>query len=301
MRTILILGGPTGSGKNRLALEIAGRYSAEIVNADSRQIYRGMPIGTNQPTPSEMGQIPHHLYGFLPPNADFSVADYERLALSVLEDIVSRNRLPIVVGGTGFYIRAVLKGVWPVPARDPELRARLRGIAERRGRNHLHGLLKRIDPESAAAIAANDSYRVMRALEIYFQTGRRRSEIRPVKEERFHALKYYLDLDVARLQANIESRTEAMFQAGWIEEVKTLSAQYPGFESLPAARSLGYPEIILFLQDRLSLEACKQRIVRKTLQYSKRQRTWFRNQDRFEAATAELLHKTVDSVLQCDS
>lgn len=299
MRKILVLGGPTGSGKNRAALEVARRFPVEIVNADSRQIYRGLPIGTNQPSTREMKEVPHHLYGFLEPDRDFSVAEYERLVVPLLSEISQRGKTPLIVGGTGFYIRAILKGVWQVPKHDPELRQRLRRILGKRGKDRLHALLRRVDPISAAQIPPNDSYRVIRSLEIYFQTGSRRSEIKHEEQDRFPAAKYFLDLPSADLAMNIQKRTDQMFDSGWVEEVCRLTELYPGFDAMPAARSLGYPEILLFLKKRISLEDCESIVVRKTLQYAKRQRTWFRNQDRFEPfSSAEELHKKVDFVLQ---
>lgn len=299
MQKILVLGGPTGSGKNRAALEIAGRFPAEIVNADSRQIYRGLQIGTNQPSAMEMQEVPHHLYGFLEPVLDFSVAEYERLVVPLIAEISQRGNTPVLVGGTGFYIRAVLKGVWQVPKHDPELRHRLRRILGKRGKDRLHALLRRIDPASAAQIPHNDSYRVMRALEIYFQTGSRRSEIKHEEQDRFPAAKFFLDLPPADLASNIQIRTDQMFASGWVEEVRGLTERYPAFDAMPAARSLGYAEILLFLKNRISLEDCKNIVLRKTLQYAKRQRTWFRNQDRFEPVfSTNELHKKVDFVLQ---
>lgn len=299
MRKILVLGGPTGSGKNRAALEMARRFPAEIVNADSRQVYRGLQIGTNQPSPREMEEVPHHLYGFLEPDLDFSVAAYERLVVPLLDEISQRGKTPVLVGGTGFYIRAVLRGVWQVPEHDPELRRRLRRILGRRGKDRLHALLHRIDPVAASQIPQNDSYRVMRALEIYFQTGSRRSEIKHEEQDRFPAAKFFLDLPPTELALNIQSRTDQMFASGWVEEVRGLTERHTGFDAMPAARSLGYPEILLLLKDRISLEECKNIVLRKTLQYAKRQRTWFRNQDRFEPVfSAKELHKKADFVLQ---
>jgi tRNA dimethylallyltransferase len=299
LRQILIIGGPTGSGKNRAALEVARRLDGEIVNADSRQIYRGLAIGTNQPAEKDISLVPHHLYGFLDPGSEFSVAGYERLAVPLLHEIGSRGRVPILTGGTGFYIRAVLKGVWPVPKHDPGLRARLRKLLSVRGREHFHRLLNHVDPASASKIPVNDSYRVMRTLEIFFQTGRKRSEIHHGAHDRFPALKYFLDIDPQRLRSNIESRTRLMFDSGWIDEVRGLCNSFPDFQKLPAARSLGYSEILRFLQNQISLDECLQLVTRKTMQYAKRQKTWFRNQDGFSAvSSAEELHKKLESVLQ---
>lgn len=295
---VLILGGPTGSGKNQAALEIASRYPAEIVNADSRQLYRDLVIGTNQPSKIEKQTVPHHLFSFLAPDQSFSMADYERLAYPTLQDILSRSKLPIVTGGTGFYIKAILRGIWSVPAKDPELRERLKKIESQKGKEHLHKVLQRLDPESSRSVHAADSYRVQRALEIYFQTGLKRSEI-PQKKERFSAIKLFLDLPADELKQRIQKRTELLFERGWIDEVRELLTRYTAFESLPAAASLGYREISQFLRGKMSLEDCKDQIFRKTWKYARKQRTWFRNQDQFlSVESSEKLQKIVDSVLQ---
>jgi tRNA dimethylallyltransferase len=296
--SVLILGGPTASGKSKAALEIASRHSAEIVNADSRQIYRDLVIGTNQPSDIEKQAAPHHLFSFLSPDQSFSVADYERVAYPTLQEILSKSKLPIITGGTGFYIKAILRGTWAVPAKDPELSDRLKKIEMTKGKEHLHKLLERVDPESARRVPAADSYRVQRALEIYFQTGMKRSEI-PLKKERFSAIKLFLDLSTDVLKTRIHERTALLFERGWIDEVRELLNRYPEFESMPASASLGYREIIHFLQGKISLEDCKDLIFRKTWQYARRQRTWFRNQDQFlSVESSEKLQKIVDSVLQ---
>lgn len=295
---VLILGGPTGSGKSQAALEIASRYPAEIVNADSRQIYRDLVIGTNQPSDIEKQTAPHHLFSFLAPDQAFSVADYEQIAYPTLQEILSRLKLPIITGGTGFYIKAILRGTWAVPAKDPELRDRLKKMETEKGKQHLHKLLQRVDPEFSRRVPAADSYRVQRALEIYFQSGMKRSEI-PLKEERISAIKLFLDLPVDELKQRIQNRNELLFKNGWIDEVRKLLNRYPEFESMPASASLGYREIIHLLQGELSLDECKNLIFRKTWQYARRQRTWFRNQDQFlSVESSEKLQKIVDSVLQ---
>jgi tRNA dimethylallyltransferase len=296
---ILVIGGPTASGKNEVALSVASGLSSEVVNADSRQVYRELVIGTNQPSEEDKAKIPHHLFAFLEPRLSFSAADYEQHALAAVRDIQRRKNLPIIVGGTGFYIKALLRGSWQLPARDVELRERLKTIARDQGKDHLHSMLARIDPQSAAEIAPNDAYRVSRALEIYYQTGKKRSEFRQPRAERFSALKVFIDLDRSRLKENVEFRTEQLFERGWVEEVQSLMSRYPDFEEFPASRSLGYPEIIALFQSKLTLESCKQRIKQRTLQYAKRQLTWFRNQDGYiPVSSTDHLQKLVDSVLQ---
>lgn len=297
-----MIGGPTGSGKNRLAMELALRFSGEIVNADSRQIYRGLVIGTNYPSQEEMNSVPHHLYGFLHPALRFSAAEYERAAASVIEGILRSQKLPVVVGGTGFYMKALLKGTWEVPGRDPVLRGRLESLTTRRGKEFAHRLLARLDPDSANQIPINDTYRVIRALEILLRTGKKRSQLVVNRTERFKAARFYLDVGRDLLNEVILGRTEQMFQNGWVEEVQGLLQEYPGFEGMPAGASLGYQEIIQFIRGECSLSECKEWVVRKTMQYAKRQLTWFRNQDQFVRLNSQQgLHKIIDSVLQLQS
>jgi tRNA dimethylallyltransferase len=295
----LLIGGPTASGKSGLVLALANHLPIEIVNADSRQVYQQLKIGTSQPEASDLQQVPHHLYGFLKPDDAFSAADFERLASALIPQIAGRNRLPVLVGGTGFYMKALLRGVWPVLPKNEQLRQRLRKIGDRHHPRFLHNMLARLDPASAAAIAPPDKYRLIRALEIYFQTGIRRSHLPIKQEERFNALKYFLDLPREELHERILKRTEFMFEQGWIEEVEKLIALYPDFIELPASKSLGYREILQHLSGELSVEECKSAIVLKTRQYAKRQLTWFRNQDEFEPLSSEVsLHKMIDCVLQ---
>ena len=298
-RPILLIGGPTGVGKNQLAKELALRFSGEIINADSRQIYRELTIGTNQPSSQDKSSVPHHLYDFLEPSARFSAADYERFAGQVIDEILSRRKLPIVVGGTGFYMKALLKGVWATPPKDADLSQRLKAALKRRGNLFMHRMLKRLDPESASQIAVNDQYRVIRALEIYFHTGRTKSEWNVPRKEQFNAGKFFLDQERGILNETIQKRTQQMFEKGWVDEVKILLQKYPDFEQMPAAASLGYPEILRHIRGELGRKDCEELIFLKTKQYAKRQLTWFRNQDRFlRLNSQDGLYKMIESVLQ---
>jgi tRNA dimethylallyltransferase len=296
---LLFLGGPTGSGKSKLAVRLADHFPSEILNADSRQIYRDLVIGTNQPSVEQIRRVPHHLFGFLDPAVSFSAAEYERKALSIIRSVTSTGKMMIVVGGTGFYMKALLKGVWLVPPRNQDLRKRFQEMEIRQGMGFLHKMLKRLDPPSATKISANDDYRIIRALEIFFQSGRKRSELPQNREERFPALKFYLEPDRAVLYENIRERTEKMFEEGWVEEVVEILKNYPDFENLPAAASIGYREIVLLLMGQFDSETCKQTIIRKTCNYAKRQLTWFRNQDSFiRLPSGKELHKILESVLK---
>jgi len=296
---ILLIGGPTASGKSRIALEIAREAGGEIINADSRQIYRHLSIGTSQPESSDLRAVPHHLYSFLEPQEAFTAADFEQKASQLVVQITARGKLPLIVGGTGFYMKALLRGLWPVAPRNEELRDRIRFIHKNRGAFFVHKMLMRVDPKSAASIAPQDTYRIVRALEIFFQSGIRRSRLAKNQEERFPALKYFVDTGREKLNQNISRRTALLFSRGWVEEVRELTLRYPGFEMMPAAKSLGYSEILRYLQGRINLEECEALINLRTRQYAKRQMTWFRNQDRFERLfSEEPLRKIIDSVLQ---
>lgn len=282
-----------------MALAVARRVASEVVNGDSRQVYKHLPIGTNQPSPEHLALVPHHLYGFLEPDEPFTAADYERRASRVVQEITAAGKLPVVVGGTGFYLKALLKGTWSVPARDERLRKRLRQIEGRHGRDFLHRMLKRLDPEAAARVPVNDVYRVIRSLEIICQSGRKQSAFRIEMQDRFPALKVFVDVDRSVLNESIRRRTESMFERGWVDEVTQLLERYPNFEKMPACASLGYREIIRMLRGELTLEDCKQTIATKTRQYAKRQLTWFRNQDRFlPVHSVDEVYKKLETVLE---
>ena len=298
--SILFLGGPTASGKNQIAFEIAQRYPCEIVNADSRQIYHGLEIGTNQPSELELSAVAHHLFGFLDPSVRFSAADYERMAFPLVQKILARKHFPVVVGGTGFYMKALLKGVWPVPARNETLRERMKTLSSRKGNPYLYRILERLDPESARKVAPNDQYRIIRSLEIFFTTGKRKSSlVDPDIKDRIPAFKFYLAPERSVLLESIRKRTDQMFESGWVEEVKKLLKKYPRFVNLPASQSLGYQQIIRLIQGEINESDCKAEINHKTGQYAKRQLTWFRNQDQFvPMPPREQLLNLLESVLQ---
>ena len=280
-------------------MDLAESIPLEIINADSRQIYQYLTIGTSQPALSDLERVPHHLYGFLRPEESFSAADFEQFACSLIPQIAARKKLPVIVGGTGFYMKALLRGVWPVLPKNEQLRTKLQKIASRHHSRFLHDMLTRLDPPSAAAIAPPDTYRLIRALEIYFQSGIRRSELPSKQLQRFNALKYYLDPPRDQLQEAIVKRTERMLEQGWVEEVQRLLSLYPDFRQMPASKSLGYREILQYLSGEITAEQCRSAIALKTRQYAKRQLTWFRNQDQFEPVTTEVsLHKMIDCVLQ---
>ena len=267
--------GPTGSGKSALALCLAQQFGGEIVNCDSLQLYRGFDIGTAKTPPGDRRGIPHHLFDVLTPQESYSAGEYAREARKVIAEIAARGRLPIVVGGTGFYLRALLEGLPVLPGRDERLRERLLE-RERLRPGSLHRLLTRLEPGAAARIHANDVQKTMRALEVRLLT---QQALPPPAEaqalEGYAVIKLGLDPDRAELQQRLETRTRAMFAHGLIEEVEGLLAQgATGNEK--TFEALGYKQALLHLRGVLTLEQAVESTIIETRQYAKRQRTWFR-------------------------
>ena len=267
--------GPTGSGKSALALCLAHRFGGEIVNCDSLQLYRGFDIGTAKTPASHRRGVPHHLFDVLTPQESYSAGEYAREARKVIAEIAGRGQLPIVVGGTGFYLRALLEGLPVLPGRDERLRERL-VERERLRPGSLHRVLTRLEPGAAARIHANDVQKTMRALEVRLLT---QQALPPPAEARalegYAVIKLGLDPDRATLQERLEARTRAMFQTGLIEEVwGLLSAGATGNEK--PFEALGYKQALLHLRRALTLEQAVESTIVETRQYAKRQRTWFR-------------------------
>jgi tRNA dimethylallyltransferase len=274
---VLVLVGPTASGKTRLAIELARALGGELVSADSQQIYRGLDIGTAKPTPEERAAAPHHLIDLLEPDQTLSAGEFARRADEVIADVVRRGRLPIVVGGTGLWVRALLLGLIEAPPPDPELRRELEQRAEREGREALHAELERIDPETAATIPPQNLVRVVRALEIWRQTAEKPSAQRA--RHGFGRLRYrakVLGLSPPReeLYRRIDARAAAMFAAGLLDEVRALLAK--GLRGAPALGALGYPQALAAAEGRLSVEEAIAATAQETRRYAKRQLTWFR-------------------------
>jgi len=274
---LLVILGPTCSGKSSLALEVARRLGGEIINCDSLQLYRGMDIGTAKTPPEERAGVPHHLFDILEPWEVFSAGAYARAARTVLGGVCARGRVPILAGGTGFYLKALLEGLAEAPARDEALRARLLA-RERRRPGSLHRILRRLDPRTAASIHPNDVQKTVRALEICLESRRPASEVfatgrRPL--EGYRTLKLGLRPPREALVQRIHERTRRMFERGLIEEVRGLLARgVPA--TAKAFESIGYKEALACVEGRLEPEAAVEMAAVATRQYAKRQMTWFR-------------------------
>jgi len=278
---LLILLGPTASGKTGLAVRLAESVGAEILNADSMQVYRSMDIGTAKPTMEQRRRVPHHLLDLVDPDESFSAADFRIAAEKAIRDITARGKRVIVCGGAGLYIRALTKGLVAAPGGDEAIREELREVAEREGEGALHAFLEKVDPATAARLHPNDGFRVIRALEIRRITGRPVSELREehgFADAPYDCLKIGLAMERAVLYETIDARVDSMMREGFLEEVRTLLER--GYSpSLKPMRSLGYRHIIGNLAGEYTLEDAVLLMKRDTRRYAKRQLTWF-NQDR---------------------
>ncbi len=277
---LVIITGPTGVGKTAAALALAGKFRAEIVSADSMQVYRYLDIGTAKPTAAERQLVPHHLLDCVDPDEDFHAARFLVLADRVIADRWRRGKNIFVVGGTGLYLRALLGGLLPGPGPDGELREHYRELARRRGREYLYGLLKSRDAAAAQSIAANDTVRIIRALEYLAATGRSITAGQAAHrfgESRYPALRIALGAEREDLFARIERRAEAMIAAGLVEETRAvLDRGYS--ERLKPLQSLGYKHICRHLRGDCSLDEARELMIRDTRRYAKRQLTWFRKE-----------------------
>jgi tRNA dimethylallyltransferase len=274
--------GPTASGKSSLALRLARRFRGEIVGCDSVQVYRFLDIGSSKVLKREQAGIPHHLIDFLDPDQPFTAGQYMALGRRVLSEIGQRGNLPLVAGGTGLYLRALLNGLFDGPSRCDSLRGRLQQQARRKGEAHLHRLLARVDPESARRISPRDRPKVIRALEVYFLTAKPLSvHFRTTAEklEGYRLLKIGLNPPRDPLYRRIEERVDRMFAGGLVEEVRSILARGYSPDCKPL-QSLGYLQVVQFLQGEIPLQAAVDAARQATRNYAKRQLTWFRKEEK---------------------
>jgi tRNA dimethylallyltransferase len=272
--------GPTGSGKSDLAIHIARAVGGEIVNCDSLQVYRGFDIGTAKVPAAERQGIPHHLIDIIGPDQLFTAGDYARVATTALREIAERGRIPIVAGGTGFYLRALLDGLFPGPSRDETVRIRLEHREESRA-GSLHRILKRLDPAAAARIHPNDKNKTMRALEVRLIEGRSLSSLfergrAPLSG--FGPIKLGLDPPRELLYARLNARANMIFERGLVDEVRRLLEAGVSREAKPF-ESLGYKQALQVLEGSLTIEQALESTQLATRRYAKRQLTWFRKED----------------------
>jgi len=275
----VVILGPTASGKTALSLLLAEKFNGEIVNCDSVAMYREFDIGTAKPSAAERARAPHHLFDFVEPTQFMTAGEYARQARQVLTEINSRQHLPIVVGGTGLYLRALLEGLFPGPQRSEELRERLRESAASRGPAHLHRILCRLDRAAAEKVHANDIPKLIRAIEVCLASRQKMSELwqhgrDPLQG--FRILRVGLDPDRAALYDRINQRARQMFETGLIEETRSLLDKY-GTTARPLA-SLGYKQAVQFLRGELTREQAIQSAQQAHRNYAKRQMTWFRRE-----------------------
>ncbi len=278
MARIAVIAGPTASGKTALAVALARRVGGEIVNADSQQVYRGLDVGTAKPTAEERAAAPHHLLDVVAPGEGMDAARFVALADAASAEVAARGRVPIVAGGTGLYLRALLHGVVPAPGRDPALRARLEEEAERLGRPALHARLAAVDPAAAARIRPNDLVRIVRALESA-AGGVPPSALHAAhafREDRHDAVIVALDPPRAALHARIDARVREMFAAGILDEARALVARFG--EAVPARLPIGYAEAVAVVRGALDPEEAIRRVQVAHRRYARRQVIWLRRE-----------------------
>jgi len=276
---LVVVLGPTASGKTALALSIARRFNGEIVNCDSVAMYREFEIGTAKPTPAERAEVPHHLLDCVDPLAEMTAGEYARQARQMVREITERQHLPIVVGGTGLYLRALLEGLFAGPPRSEKLRKRLRQRAEERGKYHLHHILRRLDSAAAARIHANDTPKLIRAIEVCLASRQPMTKLWQQGRELltgFRILRLGLNPEREALYARINERAARMFDRGLIAETEALLAKY-GTAARPLS-SLGYKQAIQFLRGDLDRDAARRAAQQAHRNYAKRQMTWFRRE-----------------------
>ncbi len=278
-KTALVVCGPTGSGKTKLSIDLAKAFDGEIISADSVAIYKGLNIGSAKPTEKERSEVVHHMIDVVSPTEEFSVAEYKELSRKILSDVIKRGKTPVICGGTGYYIDALLYdfsyGNCP---KNEEFRLKCEKIIEEQGVLSLHERLSSVDKETADILHPNDVMRIVRALEIYETTGKKKSEITDEKTPVVPFFAFSYDYEREVLYERIEKRVDKMFADGLIDEVNGLldSGVTADMQSMQA---IGYKEVVSGLNEKLSEEQIKETVKRNTRRYAKRQITWFKKTD----------------------
>jgi len=277
-RTAFALLGPTASGKSAVALAVAEKFPVEIVSVDSAQVYRGMDIGTAKPSPAERARVPHHLIDLCDPDESYSAGRFREDATEAVTSILKRNRIPLLVGGTMLYYRALVGGLDALPQADPQVREQIDREAAERGWPALHDELQKVDPTTARRLAPNDAQRIQRALEVWRLTGKPLSSLQGAPPE---ALPFALKACVliperTQLHRRIEQRFDAMLDAGLVEEVKALRAKHNLTSGMPSMRAVGYRQVWDYLEGECDRDTMRARGIAATRQLAKRQITWLR-------------------------
>jgi tRNA dimethylallyltransferase len=275
---LIVIGGPTGVGKTEAGVELALSVGGEIISADSMQVYKRLKVGTAKPTPDEARGVPYHGVDFIEPTERFHLGAFIEMADRLIDEIAARDRRPLIVGGTGLYIKGLLQGVFEAPEVDPEVRRRLHQRLERGGARALHAELAHVDPEAADVISPNDPIRITRALELWEQTGRPISDLWRESHSDRARYPYYLFVltaDREVLYDRIERRVERMFEAGLPDEVRRL-VDYGVSPDSHAFKALGYRHVLAWLEGDLSREEAIEEMKKHSRNYAKRQLTWFR-------------------------
>ena len=300
MPRLVAIVGPTATGKSALGIALARHFGGEVVSCDSTAVYRGFDIGTDKVPPAERGGIPHHLIDVADPTEEYSAARYAREAAAAIRDITARGRLPIVVGGTGLYYRALTRGFFPGPSRDVALRDRLERIADRRGPERLHRMIARIDPPSAERIQPRDRKRLIRALEVYFLTGRPLTAHfadtqSPLPE--YDVAAFALEIPGEETARRVARRVDAQFEQGLLDEVRGLLASGVPPTAHPFT-GLVYRQVLEYLNGVRDEAATRELIVRENRRYSRRQLIWFRKEPNLQWIHAAERESTVHEVLR---
>ncbi len=296
MKKAIVICGATASGKTSLSVALAKQLNTEIISADSMLVYQGLNVGTAKPTEEEKGGVPHHLIDVVSPFDSFSVSDYEDRALPIVERLFAEGKTPIICGGTGFYIQSLLyKSQFGNAGANDRLRAELETLLKERGKEYLHRLLEEKDPESAALLHQNDTKRVMRALEIFLLTGKKKSEQKDERIPRFDFACVSIDFPRETLYERINLRVDEMFKTGLLEEVQALLKQGVT-QDLQCMQGIGYKEVVEGLVNGWTEEEIKELVKKNTRNYAKRQLTFFKRMENHIALPKE--RATVEEVLK---
>ena len=275
---VIVICGPTASGKTGLSIELAKKIDGEIVSCDSMQIYKDMTIGTAKVTKEEMQGIPHHLIDFVSPDERYSVSDFQKDATNAIKEIISKGKVPIVVGGTGLYADTLIYNIqYPEIETDLEYRKQLEEMIKKEGLEVAYQKAKEIDSEAAEKVSNNDQKRIMRILEIYHQTGKTKTMLEKesrMQEPTYQYLVYAIGMDREKLYDRINQRVDIMIEQGLIQEVQTLVKKYQHFPT--AMQGLGYKEVVSYLNGEMTKEEMIEKLKMETRRYAKRQLTWFR-------------------------